>query len=84
MARILDKIDTDLKKAIALRFRELRESSGKNQTQFAYDYGKDKQTQNRFEKGRGATIYTINKFCAALDISISEFFDSPLFKKTKK
>ena len=79
MSRLLDKIDKDLKIAISLRFKELRENSGKNQTQFAYDYGKDKQTQHRFEKGRGATIYTINKFCAALNISIAEFFKSPLF-----
>jgi transcriptional regulator with XRE-family HTH domain len=83
MGRLLDKGDHELKDAIALRFKELREGSGKNQTQFAYDYGKDKQTQNRFEKGRGATIYTINKFCMALGISIAYFFDSPLFSKLK-
>ena len=84
MSNLLDKVDNDLKKAIALRITELREKSGKNQTQFAYDYGKDKQTQNRFEKGRGATIYTINKFCIAIGITVSEFFDSPLFTKNKK
>jgi transcriptional regulator with XRE-family HTH domain len=84
MSRELDKIDKDLKEAIAIRITELREGTGKNQTQFAYDYGKDKQTQNRFEKGRGATIYTINKFCIALGITIAYFFDSPLFEKKKK
>jgi transcriptional regulator with XRE-family HTH domain len=83
MTRLLDNIDKDLKKAISKRITELREQSGKNQTQFAYDYGKDKQTQNKFEKGRGATIYTINKFCNAIEISLSDFFDSPLFKDLK-
>lgn len=80
MGRELDNIDSKLKKQIALRIKELRESSGKNQTQFAYNYGKDKQTQHRWEKGRGATIYTINKFCKAIGITLSEFFNSPLFK----
>lgn len=83
MGHLLDDIDNDLKKAISLRFIELRESSGKNQTQFAYDYGKDKQTQNKFEKGKGASIYTINKFCIALNITVADFFDSPIFIKTK-
>jgi hypothetical protein len=72
MSRELDKIDKDLKEAIAIRITELREGTGKN------------QTQNRFEKGRGATIYTINKFCIALGITIAYFFDSPLFEKKKK
>jgi transcriptional regulator with XRE-family HTH domain len=84
MARELDKLDQELKKRIAMRFKELRIESGKNQTDFAYDYGKDKQTQNRLEGGRGATIYSINKFCKAIGISLSYFFDSPLFTDTKK
>jgi hypothetical protein len=84
MSRKLDKIDLELKKKIALRIRQLREASGKNQTQFAYHYGKDKQTQHKLEVGRGATVYSINKFCKALGINLSEFFDSPLFEKSKK
>jgi transcriptional regulator with XRE-family HTH domain len=84
MARELDKIDQELKKRIAMRFKELRKESGLNQTEFAYSYGKDKQTQNRLEGGRGATIYSINKFCKAQGISLSDFFDSPLFYDNKK
>ena len=84
MSRELDKIDQELKKRIAMRFKELRIESGKNQTDFAYDYGKDKQTQNRLEGGRGATIYSINKFCKASGITLSYFFDSPLFADAKK
>ena len=67
-----------------MRFKELRLETGKNQTEFAYDYGKDKQMQNRLEGGRGATIYSINKFCKARGITLSYFFDSPLFTEMQK
>lgn len=80
----MDKIDLELKKKIALRLKELREETGKNQTQFAYDYGKDKQTQHRLERERGAAIYTINKFCKARGITLSDFFNSPTFRDLKK
>lgn len=76
----LDKIDLDLKKKIAMRIAELREASGKNQTDFAHGYNKDKTMQHRIEKGRGATIYSVNKFCKAMGITLKEFFDSPLFR----
>ena len=84
MAGNLDKTDIELRKKIALRIKELRQSSGKNQTEFAYDLGIDKQTLYRLENGRGATIYSINKFCKVREITLSQFFDSPLFKDSKK
>lgn len=84
MARELDKIDQELRERIAMRFKELREESGKSQTEFAYSYGKDKQTQNRLEGGRGATIYSINKFCKAKGITLAEFFTASLFLDNKK
>ena len=84
MAGNLDKIDIELRTKIAERIKELRESSGKNQTEFAYDLGIDKQTLYRLESGRGATIYSINKFCKIRGIMLAEFFDSPLFKDSKK
>jgi hypothetical protein len=84
MGRELDKMDQELKKRIAMRCKELRIESGKNQTDFAYDYGKDKQTQNRLEGGRGATIYSIYEYCKASGITLSHFFDSPLFGEAKK
>ena len=80
----LDKIDIELKRRVSQRIKELREGSGKNQTEFAYNLGIDKQTLNRLEKGRGASIYTINKFCMEVGITISQFFDSPVFKDSKK
>lgn len=84
MAGNLDKADAELRKKIALRIKELRESSGKNQTNFAYELGVDKQSLYRLEKGRGATIYTINKFCKTIGISLSQFFDSSIFKEAKR
>lgn len=84
MAGNLDKADAELRAKIAARIKELRETSGKNQTEFAYDLGVDRQTMYRLEKGRGATIYSINKFCKTRGITLSQFFDSPLFREIKK
>lgn len=83
MAGSLDKIDIELREKIAERIKELRESSGKSQTEFAYDLGIDKQTLYRLETGRGATIYSINKFCRIRGITLSQFFDSSIFKDSK-
>jgi transcriptional regulator with XRE-family HTH domain len=79
----LDNIDVQLKLAIAKRFEEIRKHSGKTQEAFAHGSGRDKQSYNKNEKGKGATIYTINKFCFENDISLKQFFDSPLFVKKK-
>jgi transcriptional regulator with XRE-family HTH domain len=75
----LDNIDIALKEKIARRIKSLRESSGKKQSAFASDTEKDRQTLSRWETGRGATIYTINKLCKELGISLSQFFDDPIF-----
>lgn len=82
----LDNIDNVLKLAIAKRFEEIRKTSGKTQEAFAHESGRDKQSYNKNEKGKGATIYTINKFCIENGITLKEFFDSPLFaiKKSGK
>ncbi|MEJ8841496.1 helix-turn-helix domain-containing protein [Lacibacter sp. H375] len=82
----LDNIDISLKLAIAKRFAEIRKDSGKTQEAFAHESGRDKQSYNKNEKGKGATIYTINKFCIENGMTLKEFFDSPLFhtKRGKK
>ncbi|MBO9564892.1 MAG: helix-turn-helix transcriptional regulator [Niastella sp.] len=80
MAVILGKDDLRLRKQISARLKALRESTGKNKVDFAYELGIDKQALYRLEKGEGATIYTINKYCKYLEMTLSEFFDSPLFK----
>lgn len=79
----LDNTDIKLKRAIALRFKEIRESTGLTQQNFAHGSGRDKQSYNKNEKGKGATIYTINKFCLENEISLSEFFNSELFSMPK-
>ena len=80
MGRELSTADKQLRKSIALRFKELREKSGKNQTDFAADMDSERSVQHRLENGRGATIYSINRICKASGITLSQFFDSPLFK----
>ncbi|WP_276483446.1 helix-turn-helix domain-containing protein [Paraflavitalea pollutisoli] len=80
MAVILSKEDLQLKQQITERLKQLRESTGKSQVDFAYDLGLDKQAVNRIEKGNGATIYTISKYCKYFEITLKEFFDSELFK----
>ena len=82
----LDNTDTQLKLLIAKRFAEIRKVSGKTQEAFAHEAGRDKQSYNKNERGKGATIYTINKFCIENGITLKEFFDSHLFgiKKTTK
>lgn len=77
----LDNIDNALKLAIAKRFKELRKEAGKTQEDIAYESGRDKQSYNKNERGKGATIYTVNKFCLDNGINLKDFFDSPLFNK---
>jgi len=79
----LDKLDKQLKEAIALRFKEIRERVGVTQEAFAHGAGRDKQSYNKNERGKGATIYTVNKFCIENGIALKDFFDSPLFSKRK-
>lgn len=75
----LDNIDIKLKRAIALRFKELRTASGKKQKDFAYEHGRDKQSYSKNERGKGASIYTIHKFCLETEITLQDFFNSELF-----
>jgi len=74
----LTKEDTVLKNKIAERIRSLREKTGLSQSDFAKKYDIDRQILNRWESTnnkRGVTIYTIQKFCYMLGITIKEFFD---------
>lgn len=80
----LDAIDIQLKESIAKRFKEIREELGITQEALAHSSGRDKQSYNKNERGKGATIYTINKFCSENGITLKHFFDSPLFSKKKK
>ena len=79
----LDDIDKKLKLAIATRMKEIRVNLGKTQKDLAYEAGRDKQSLNKNEKGKGTTIYVINKFCVDMKITLSEFFDDPIFYTPK-
>ena len=78
--RKLDEDDMRLKIKIASRIKSLRKATGMLMTEYAKDNYKDKQSQSRLEK-QGASIFTINKFCKEIGITLNEFFNDPLFKK---
>jgi len=73
----LSKDDIILKNLIALRVKELRAITGFTQSEFAKEYGIDRQILSRWESTnnkRGITIYTIKKFCDMIGISLEDFF----------
>ena len=78
----LEKEDIILKNKIADRIQSLRIKTGLSQSEFAQKHDIDRQIINRWESNnkRGITIYTINKFCKMIGISLKEFFDFD-FKK---
>lgn len=70
--------DIILKNKIAERIKFLREKTGLSQSDFAKKHDIDRQILNRWESinnKRGITIYTVNKFCNMIGISIKDFFD---------
>jgi transcriptional regulator with XRE-family HTH domain len=73
----LEKEDIILKNKIADRIQSLRIKTGLSQSEFAQKYDIDRQIVNRWESNnkRGITIYTINKFCNMIGISLKDFFD---------
>lgn len=81
MADRLNKDDLKLKQKIIDRLREVRERTGKNQTDFAYELNVDRQVVSRIESGGGTSIYMVQRYCRAAGISLKEFFDSPLFEE---
>lgn len=81
MAKLTEE-DKILRSKIILRLKELRESSTHKQTVFAHEMGLDKQLINSWESlnnNRGISIYSINKICIVLKISLKEFFNSDIF-----
>jgi transcriptional regulator with XRE-family HTH domain len=83
MAKLTNE-DIKLKIAIASRIEELRDATGLTKSQFAKEHAIDRQAIGRWENTedtRGITIYTIERFCGMVNISLKDFFDSPLFKK---
>lgn len=75
-----------LKNNIKIRINELLETKNLRQVDLAAYSLKDRQAINRWTNiniERGISVYTIEDFCDILNISLSEFFDSPIFNKKK-
>lgn len=81
MADKLNKEDLKFRGEIAARLREIRESTGKNQTEFAYELNVDRQVISRIESGNGTSIYMIRRYCRLAGLRLKDFFDSPIFKE---
>jgi transcriptional regulator with XRE-family HTH domain len=78
----LTKEDTILQIKIAERIQFLRLKTGLSQTDFAEKHHIDRQIVNRWESTknkRGVTIYSIQKFCNMINISLKDFFDDAKF-----
>lgn len=85
MAELTEE-DIKLKNKIAERIEFLRIKTGLSQTDFAKKYDIDRQIINRWESvknKRGVTIYTVQKFCNMIGITLKEFFDSETFNFKK-
>ncbi|MHB1107626.1 MAG: helix-turn-helix domain-containing protein [Lutibacter sp.] len=81
MAKLTEE-DIKLKNKIAERIEFLRIKTGLSQTDFAKKYDIDRQIINRWESvknKRGVTIYTVQKFCNMIGVTLKEFFDSEAF-----
>lgn len=82
MKRLSEK-DLRLRDNIKKRMTELLEDSKLAQSDFADKANIDRQHINRWvnpHSNRGVSIYNLNKFCIILNITLQQFFDSPLFK----
>ena len=79
----LSRHDSRLKQVIANRIKELREQTNLTQSEFAQSHLIDRQTLNRWESGRGVTIYTIDRFCKMANCTLQEFFNTRAFKADK-
>jgi transcriptional regulator with XRE-family HTH domain len=78
----LTKEDTILQKKISERIEFLRMKTGLSQSDFAKKYDIDRQIINRWESTknkRGVTIYSIQKFCLMINITLKDFFDWDMF-----
>lgn len=64
------------------RIRELRQNADLSQEELALKAGLDRTYINSVENGRrNITINTLQKITSTLNISLSQFFDSPIFDR---
>lgn len=72
-----------LRENIKKRINEVIDIKGIRKIDLASNAIKDRQAINRWtnlNETRGISIYTVEEFCDLMDMSLSEFFDSPIFK----
>jgi transcriptional regulator with XRE-family HTH domain len=71
----------DIKDAVALRIRELCRDKGITVNALAYCAGISPSTLFSMlnDKSKNPGVVTIQKLCDGLNITIAEFFHSPLF-----
>lgn len=71
----------DLKEAIAFRIKNLYEERGLNPSSLAYLCGMDRSTIYSIlgNKSKNPEVVTIKKICDGLEITLGEFFSSPVF-----
>jgi transcriptional regulator with XRE-family HTH domain len=71
----------NIKEKIGKRLRELRIDKGLSQEKFSFECELDRTYIASIEQGkRNVSIVNIEKIAKALNISVSEFFNSNLFQ----
>lgn len=79
----LSQEDIKLKEKIKERMISLLNEYNLRQANYADKANIERQHINRWvnpNSNRGISIYSIRKFCITLEISLKDFFDSPLFE----
>ena len=75
------QISMDIKKKVGKRLRELRTAKGLSQEKFSFECGLDRTYIASIEQGRrNVSIANIEKIAIAFNISVSDFFNSDLFR----
>ena len=73
-------VSMDIREKIGLRIRALRKEAGLSQEGLALKAGIDRTYINSIENGkRNISILNINKIANALDISLTDLFNSEIF-----
>jgi len=73
-------ISMDIREKIGLRIKALRKEAGLSQEGLALKAGIDRTYINSIENGkRNISILNINKIANALDISLTDLFNSEIF-----
>ncbi|MDD3739089.1 MAG: helix-turn-helix transcriptional regulator [Lentimicrobiaceae bacterium] len=71
----------NIKEKIGLRLRELRTAKGLSQEKFSFECALDRTYIASIEQGkRNVSVVNIEKIAKALDMSVSNFFNSPIFQ----